>query len=82
MVNTQNYEAEQGAGIQTAMNILEGGATAVISGLCGPNAYKVLTKAGATLFYKKGGTVTEALEDLAHDRLSRADEANIEGHWV
>ncbi len=80
--NTQNYEAAQGAGIQTAQHILEQHATAVISGLCGPRAYKVLSKAGIDLYYKKGGTVHEALIDLEQKRLKHTDEANIEGQWV
>lgn len=80
--NRQNYEAAQGAGIQSARNIIEAGAGMVISGLCGPNAYKVLSAAKIDLFYKKGGTVNEALIELEEDGLKRADDANIEGHWV
>ncbi len=80
--NTQNYEAAQGAGIQTAQNLLNQKANAVISGLCGPKAFAVLSKAGIELFYRKGGTVKDALEEYEAGKLTLAKDANIEGHWV
>ena len=80
--NTQDYEAAHGAGIQAARLLLDAGVGQVVSGLCGPNAYKVLSSAGVELFYKKGGTVAEGLQELEAGSLKRAEDANVEGHWV
>ncbi len=82
LANTQNYEAAQGAGIQTAQNLIGAKVTTVISGLCGPKAYAVLSRGGVELYYRKGGTVQDALEELEKGRLQPAADANIEGHWV
>lgn len=82
VTNTQDFEAAHGAGIQAARLLLDAGVGQVVSGLCGPNAYKVLSSAGVELFYKKGGTVAEGLEELKAGTLKRAEDANVEGHWV
>ena len=44
--NTKNLEAAQGAGIQAAQTIAKAGAHALITGHCGPKAFRALEAAG------------------------------------
>jgi predicted Fe-Mo cluster-binding NifX family protein/predicted DNA-binding protein (UPF0251 family) len=79
--NVTNMNAAQGAGIQTAQNIIKAGAKAVISGHLGPNAFRVLSTAGVEVFTASGITVREALEAYRNGKLSKLAGADVEGHW-
>lgn len=80
--NEQNLNASQGAGIQTAENISRHGVKALITGNCGPKAFRTLNAAGIQIYCEAGGTVAEALEKFKSGKLKRADGANVEGHWI
>lgn len=57
-----NVEAPGGAGIQSAQFVLEKGAQAVITGSCGPNAYRVLTEAGIPIIEASVKSVREQVQ--------------------
>ena len=80
--NTQNLEAPQGAGIQAAQNVAELGVECVLTGHCGPNAYRTLCAAGIKVYTDVKGTVDEAIEQLEAGQLKSAEGADVEGHWV
>ena len=80
--NTQNLNAAQGAGIQSAVNVCEEKVDCVISGNCGPKAYATLSAANVSVFIGVDCTVGDALEKLKRGELEKAQEANVEGHWV
>ncbi|KJS18233.1 MAG: dinitrogenase iron-molybdenum cofactor biosynthesis protein [Peptococcaceae bacterium BRH_c4b] len=80
--NEINLSAAQGAGIQAAQNVTHYGVEAVITGQCGPKAYKTLKVAGIKIFSGADGTVSEALEKLNGGLLEEAGEADVEGHWM
>ncbi len=80
--NEQNLNASQGAGIQTAENISRHGVKALITGNCGPKAFRTLNAAGIQIYCEAGGTVAEALEKFKSGVLKQADGANVEGHWI
>lgn len=80
--NTQNLNAPQGAGIQSAQNIVNKGVEAVISGHCGPNAFRTLSAAGIKIVVGAEGTVAEALEKFKTGELKELEGADVEGHWV
>jgi len=80
--NEQNLNASLGAGIQTAENISWHGVEAVITGNCGPKAFKTLSAAGIRIYCDAEGTVADALEKFKNGKLKQADEANVEGHWI
>ncbi len=80
--NNQNLQAAQGAGIQSAQNIAEGGAQVVITLHCGPKAYKVLSGSGIKVYVGKKGTVKENLEAYKAGKLAAMESANMESHWV
>lgn len=79
--NLPNMNAAQGAGIQTAQNVIQSGAQAVISGHLGPNAFRVLSAAGVEVFTASAMTVREALEAHSNGRLAKLAGADVEGHW-
>ncbi len=79
--NTTNMNASQGAGIQTAQNVVQAGAGAVISGHLGPNAFRVVSAAGIEVFTASNATVREALESYKNGKLSKLAGADVEGHW-
>lgn len=80
--NEQNLNTGQGAGIQTAENISKHGVEAVITGNCGPKAFRTLGAAGIQVYSDAEDTVAAALEKLKSGKLEPADGANVEGHWA
>lgn len=80
--NAQNLNAMQGAGIQSAQNIARLGVGAVISGHCGPKAFRTLQAAGIKIYNTSAITVTEALEQYRAGTLNESSSADVDGHWV
>jgi predicted Fe-Mo cluster-binding NifX family protein len=80
--NEQNLNAAQGAGIQSAQNIARLGVRALVTGHCGPKAFRVLVAAGIKIYNTSATTVTEALEQYHTGKLTEATSADVEGHWV
>jgi len=81
--NTQNLQAAQGAGIQTAQNVVNLGAEAVIYGHCGPKAYQVLQAAGVQVYTVSGNmTIKEAVAQIESGAIKASKGADVEGHWV
>lgn len=81
--NTQNYHAAQGAGIQTAQNVVEMGAEAVISGHCGPKAFRILSAAGIKVYaIDSRMTVKRAVEMVEAGQVKELEGADVEGHWI
>lgn len=79
--NQQNLNAAQGAGIQAAEQIARTGAQCVVTGHCGPKAFRVLSLVGIKVFNTAVPTVAEALELLRAGKLMQAASADVEGHW-
>ncbi len=80
--NTQNLNLPQGAGIQAGKTIVENNADVLISGNCGPKAFKVLNSAGVKIVVGPRGRVVDAVEKYKNGELTAMDAANVEGHWV
>ena len=80
--NEQNLEAAQGAGIQAAQTIAKAGAKALVTGHCGPKAFRVLDAAGVKVFNTDALTVADALARYRAGALTEANAANVEGHWA
>jgi predicted Fe-Mo cluster-binding NifX family protein len=79
--NAVNLNAVQGAGIQTAKNVADLQADAVITGNVGPNAFRTLNAAGVRVFLVENQTIAEAIDSFKADKLKPVDEANVQGHW-
>lgn len=80
--NKQNLNAAQGAGIQSAETVARSGAKGLVTGHCGPNAFRVLNAAGVKIFHSDAATVAAALDQYRQGLLTEAGAANKEGHWV
>jgi len=80
--NAQNLNAAQGAGIQSAQNIARLGVGALVTGHCGPKAFRTLQAAGIKIYNTAALTITEALEQYRAGKLNEAGSADVEGHWV
>ena len=80
--NAQNLNAAQGAGIQAAQTIVKAGAQALVTGHCGPKAFRVLEAAGVKVYNTDAPTIVEALARFRAGRLTEAMAANVEGHWA
>jgi predicted Fe-Mo cluster-binding NifX family protein len=79
--NTQSLDLPQGAGIQSAQNILSHHPDAILTGNCGPKAFKVLGAAGVDVILGVSGTVREAVQAFLAGQYEPAKAANVEGHW-
>ncbi len=79
--NSQNLNAAQGAGIQSAQNVVKAGVAAVVSGHCGPKAFRALSAAGVKVYNCEFRTVKEAVQAFKSGGLKEADSADVEGHW-
>ncbi|MFA4838529.1 MAG: NifB/NifX family molybdenum-iron cluster-binding protein [Candidatus Neomarinimicrobiota bacterium] len=80
--NQQNLNAAQGAGIQSAETVARLGAKALVSGHCGPKAFRVLTAAGIKIYTTDAVTVAEALGQYLAGKLIEAKSEDVEGHWA
>jgi len=80
--NTQNLEAAQGAGIQSAQHVVNAGAQACITGHTGPKAFAVLSAAKIPVYLAGPGSVRDAIEAWRSGSLKQISGADVEGHWV
>jgi predicted Fe-Mo cluster-binding NifX family protein len=79
--NQQVLNLPQGAGIQAAQQIIDGGAEVLLTGHCGPNAYRTLTAGGVKVVVGVAGTVREAIGKFKDGVLKPAETPDVEGHW-
>ena len=78
--NKQNIQAAAGAGIQAAQIVADHGAEVLVSGNCGPNAYRTLKAAGIEVFTGIDGTIKEVVNSYKAGKLQPAGGANVESH--
>ncbi len=79
--NSENAKAFKGAGIQAAAGISDKKAEVLLTGFCGPNAFKTLNAAGIRIADNAEGTVKEAVQAFLDGKLPYADSPNTDGHW-
>lgn len=80
--NEQNYQAVQGAGIQSATHVANMKADVCITTHCGPKAFRVFNAAGIKVVIGERGKISDAIARFEKGELSYADSADVEGHWV
>lgn len=81
--NDCKLNAVQGAGIQAAEHVAKLGADVLITGHCGPKAFKALTAAEIKVFCcDKECKVSEALEAFNAGSLKQLSGPDVEGHWI
>jgi predicted Fe-Mo cluster-binding NifX family protein len=79
--NEQALNLPQGAGIQAAQHVVNHDVEVVITGHCGPKAFRTLTAAGIAVVVNVTGTVEQAVEQYRAGALRPTTAANVEGHW-
>jgi len=79
--NQANMNALKGAGIQAATMVSEHGAEILLTGHCGPNAFKALQAANIRVANNASGTVRDAVKAYLDGKLSLAEGSDVEGHW-
>ena len=79
--NEQNLNLPQGAGIQAAQVVTNHQAEVVITGNCGPKAFKTLEAAGIKVVIGVSGSIEDAIQAYLKGELRPATGANVEGHW-
>ena len=79
--NEQNLNAVQGAGIQSAQTVVRAGAGVLVTGHCGPKAFRVLSSAGVKVYTSHVLSITEVLQQYLMGTLTELSSADVEGHW-
>jgi len=79
--NQQNQQAAGGAGIQAAEMIANAGAEVLLTGHCGPKAFRALQAAGVKIAHGISGTVKSAMESFNKGEYQFANSADVESHW-
>jgi predicted Fe-Mo cluster-binding NifX family protein len=79
--NSANINAFKGAGIQTATMISDRGAEVLLTGYCGPNAFRTAQAAGIKVVNDVSGTVKSVLQQFMQGSLQYSAAPNAEGHW-
>lgn len=80
--NQQNLNAAQGAGVQSAETIARQGVQVLISGQCGPKAYRVLSSAGIKIYTAGVMKIAEALAQYQAGQLLELKSEDVAGHWI
>lgn len=79
--NDQSLQATQGAGIQAAETVSRLGAECLLTGHCGPKAFRALSAAGIRVYNGARGTVADAVAAFEAGTLTAATAADVDGHW-
>jgi predicted Fe-Mo cluster-binding NifX family protein len=80
--NDANVNAFKGAGIQAASAVSQKGASVLLTGYCGPNAFKTLSAAEIKIVQNVAGTVKEAVSQFKDGKLAFSDAPNAEGQGM
>ncbi len=80
-IENPNVAAGGGAGIQTAQIVVSKAAQAVLTGNCGPNAYRTLEAAGIAVYAGLNGVVREVVEAFNQGTLKPLEGPSVGDHF-
>lgn len=80
-VENPNLALGGGAGIQSAQMMAEKGVSHVLTGNCGPNAFRVFGEAGIHVVVGVAGPVREAVERFKAGEFTTAGAPNVQSHF-
>lgn len=73
-------QAQGGAGVRAAEQIIRAGAKAVLTGHCGPHACRTLQAVGVEIYSGLSGTVRQALQAFQEGRLKPDSQPSGPAH--
>ena len=79
-IENRNASAGGGAGIQSAQLMADKGVEAVITGNCGPNAFRTLEAAGIRVVIGAAGSVRDTVVQYKAGTLSATDSPSVDSH--
>ena len=79
--NGKNLELMGGAGIKAAESIASQEVDVLITGHCGPKAFRTLTAAGVKIVIGAEGSIRDAIEKLKNGEYEFAKSPDVQGHW-
>lgn len=79
-IPNDSANASGGAGISAAKVVIDTGAQAVLTGNCGPNAFRTLAAGGVAVYTGMSGTVQAAVEQFKSGKLTPDQDASVDSH--
>ena len=79
--NSTNRNAMGGAGIQAGKTLADRKVEVLLTGFCGPNAFRTLQAAGVKVVVDQSGSVREALNRFKGSDVVFSAQPNAESHW-
>jgi predicted Fe-Mo cluster-binding NifX family protein len=79
--NKAGMDATQGAGVQAAQHVIDNNASILITGHCGPKAFRALKAGGVHVYLAPDGTVGETIEAFRAGDLKHSSAPDVDGHW-
>ena len=79
--NRETMGFSHGAGPQAVQKIVDYQPKALLTGNCGPNAFRALQAAGIEVVMNVTGTVKEAIQRYRAGELKAAGTPRVPGHW-
>lgn len=79
--NSVGIDASSGAGVQAAQKIAASGAECLLTGHCGPNAFRALGAAGIRVVVGVDGTVEDAVKRFQAGEFTDSAGPDVGGHW-
>ena len=80
--NRQNLQAAQGAGIQAAEAVCRLNAAMVVTGHCGPKAFRVLQAAEIPVITQAEGCIGDVMKRILSGELKPSSAPDVESHWL
>jgi predicted Fe-Mo cluster-binding NifX family protein len=79
--NSLELQAAHGAGIQAATQVARNQPSVVLTGNCGPKAFRTLQAAGIKVIVGVAGVVKDAVFQYGQGQYQPSDMPNVSGHW-
>ena len=81
VIENEFANAATGAGVYAAKLVIDAGATAVLTGNCGPKTTTTLKTCAIKLYTGVGGTVAEVVEMFKNGKLQQAEGPSVEAYF-
>jgi len=76
-----NVQVGGGAGIQSAQMMVQNDVEVVLTGNCGPNAFRVFSQAGIKIVTGVSGSVRESVEKFKSSEITEATSPSVNDHF-